>query len=247
MRRLNRSSLLVLVVSIALLGLVEAQFHLGRRLTGTPALGQRELATLFLGQHLARRFPGQMAVVWSNPFSRASGQPREVYQFEKAGLRGLRRGLDTAVKIEAVVFPELRPECRQDLSSVYIDPATTTPLSYLVAPDALDAAVKEHPGARIIVSLIGVPVNLRQTRTWTTASGKSLALLLPDLRMVGNQADIRLALQSGQIAAMVLNKPGAPPDDRPLGGDRKMEFDQRFLLISAENVDAVLKAFPRLF
>jgi hypothetical protein len=90
MRRLNRSSLLVLVLSIALLGLIEAQFHLGRRLIGTPALGQRELATLFLGQHLAQRFPGQMAVVWSNPFSRESGQPREVYQFEKAGLPPLR-------------------------------------------------------------------------------------------------------------------------------------------------------------
>jgi hypothetical protein len=125
------------------------------------------------------------------------------------------------------VFPELRPECRQNLSSVYIDPATTTPLSYLVAPGALDAAVKEHPGARIIVSLIGVPVNLRQTRTWTTASGKSLALLLPDLRMVGNQADIRQALQSGQIAAMVLNKPGAP-GRRPEDGIRPaIPADQR--------------------
>ena len=247
MRLMDRSFLLVLIVTIALLGLVEAQFHIGRRLTGTHALGQRELATQFLGQHLAQHFPGYQVVVWSNPFSRASGQPREVYQFEKAGLRGLHRGLGTAVTIEAVVFPELRPECRQNLSSVYIDPATTTPLSYLVAPGALDAMVNEHPGARIIVSLIGLPVNLRQTRTWTTASGKSFALLLPDLRMVGNQADIRQALQSGQIAAVVLNKPGAPPEDLPLGRDLKMEFDQRFLLVTAENADSVLKAFPRLF
>lgn len=235
------------VATIALLGLIEAQFHVWRRLAGTQALGQRELATLFLGQYLAQHHSGNKAIVLSNPFSQMPGQPRDVYQFEKAGLRGLRRGLGRNVAIAAVVFPELRPECRQNLASVYIDPSTTTPLSYLVAPSALDSAVQSHPEARIVVSLIGLPVNLRQTRTWTTATNISFALLLPDLRMVGGQDAVLQAFRNRHITAMVLNKPGAPPDDQPLGRDLKMEFDQRFLLVTSENIAALIQLFPRLF
>ena len=246
MKRSLKPLLTFLLVAV-ILGVVEAQFHVWRGLIGGQALGQREVATHFLGHYLAEHYRGKKVIVLSNPFSQKPGQPREVYQFEKAGLRGLRRGLNSAIKIEAIVFPELRPEFHRNPSAVYIDPATTTPLSYLIAEDNLDAIAKQHAGADLIVSLIGLPVNLRQTQTWKTDSGKTLALLLPDLRMVGNQADVRQALQSRKIAAFILNKPGAPPEDQPLGRDLKMEFDQRFLLITAESVDQYLKAYPKLF
>lgn len=229
------------------LGLVEAQFHLLRRLLGDLPLGQRELATQFLGQYLASHYPGKRAIVLSNPFSTKPGQPREVYQFEKAGLRGLRRGLGTAVKFEAVVFPELRPGSFTNPRAVFIGRGTKTPLSYLMADDALDKIACQHPEAELLVSLIGLPVNVRETEAWKSVNGRRFALLLPDLRMIGNQAAVRQALQSGKIAAMVLNKPGAPPEDQPLGRDLKMEFDQRFLLITPETVDRYLHAFPRLF
>jgi hypothetical protein len=244
---MRRSYFVAAAVAIALLGLVEAQFHVWGRLTGTRVLGQRELATQVLGEYLAQHCAGSKAIVLSNPFSQTSGQPSEIYQFEKAGLRGLRRGLGRSVNIEAVVFPELRPECRQAPSSVYIDPSTTTPLSYLVAPGALDSLVQRHPQSRLIVSLIGLPLNVLESRTWTRDSGKSFALLLPDLRMVGRQDDIRQAVMRRQLIALVLNKPGAPSEDRPVGRDLKTEFDQRFLLVTSENVESLLRVYPRLF
>jgi hypothetical protein len=126
-----------------------------------------------------------------------------------------------------------------------MDPATTTPLSYIVAEDALDKITRQHPQAEILVSLIGLPIDVLRTETWKTE--RKFALLLPDLRMLGDQSAIRMAFQSGKIAAIVLNKPGAPPDDQPLGRDAKMEFDLRFLLVTPENVDQCLKAYPRLF
>jgi hypothetical protein len=61
------------------------------------------------------------------------------------------------------------------------------------------------------ISLIGLPVNVRQTKTWTTGKGRVFALLPPDLRVVGSQTDVRRARQTGRIAALVLNKPGGPP------------------------------------
>ena len=236
--------LLILILTVVILGLLEAQFHI---LPGSQVLNQRELATRILGQYLAEKYSGKKAIVFSNPFSQKPGQSREVYQFEKAGLRGLRRGLEPAVSIEAVVFPEIRPEFLSNPSAVYIDPATTTPLSYVTTETAWDALIQQHPGADLIVSLIGLPVNLRRTETWRRESGKKFALLLPDLRLVGDSAAIRQAIETGKIAALVLNKPGAPPEDQPLGRDLKMEFDQRFLLVTAETVGRQLKLFPKLF
>jgi hypothetical protein len=237
----------ILALWVLLLGLVEAQFHLLRNLFGGGPLSQRELATQFLGRYLASQYAGKKAIILSNPFSQRSGQPREVYQFEKAGLRGLRLGLGTAVRIEGVVFPELKPGLLQHPGSATIDRGTTTPLSYLVADDALDHIAGQYPGAQIVVSLIGLPVRIRQTETWQPSSGRSFALLLPDLRMVGDQTAIRQAFQSGKLAAIVLNKPGAPPAEQPLGKDAKMEFDQRFLLVTPESVDRYLAVYPRLF
>jgi hypothetical protein len=237
----------ILALSILILGLVEAQFHLIRHLFGRGPLGQRELALEFLGQYLASHQAGKKAIVLSNPFSGQPGQPQEVYQFEKAGLRGLRQGLGASVTIEEVVFPELRPGLLKNPRAAAISPATTTPLSYLVADDALDNLAKKHAGAEIIVSLIGLPLNIKQTETWKPGNNRRFALLLPDLRIIGDQATIRQAVQSGKIAAMILNKPGAPPEDQPVGKDPKMEFERRFLLITAENVDQCMRAYPRLF
>jgi hypothetical protein len=235
----------VFLLLAAILGLVEAQFHLFRGLFGPASLEHREIATQFLGEYLAAHYSGKKAVVLSNPFSTQPRQPREVYQYEKAGLRGLRRGLAKAVTIEEVAYPEIRPEFFRDRRSVPIDPGTSTPLSYIVAEDALDKIARQHPQAEILISLIGLPVNVLQTETWRM--GRKFALLLPDLRMLGNQSSIRAAFQSGKIAAIVLNKPGSPPDDQPLGRDPKMEFTLRFLLVTPENVDQCLKAYPRLF
>jgi hypothetical protein len=230
----------------AMLGLVEAQYHFVRAWIGGQALGQRGLATQVLGQYLAEHYRGQKAIIFSNPFTQKPGQPGEIYEFEKAGLRGLRRGLGSSVSIEAVVFPDIRPEFQQNPRAAYI-PATTTPLSYMIAGNAWDETVKQHPGAGLLISLIGLPVNLTTTETWKRDQGPKIALLLPDLRMVGNQAAIRQAVHVGKIAAMILNKPGAPPEDQPLGRDLKMEFEQRFLLVTPETVDQYLKAYPRLF
>ena len=230
---------------VAILWLFESQFHLLRMLSGGQALGQRELATQFLGRYLAEHCPGKKAIVLSNPFSQKTGQSRNVYQYEKAGLAGLRRGLGTSVKIEEVVFPDLRPEFLQNPASVFIDPATTTPLSYVVAENALDKIVKDHVGCDVLVSLIGLPADIRKTETWRR-DDKRFALLLPDLRFVGDRSAIIQAIKCQKLVAMILNKPGAPPEDQPLGRDLKMEFDRRFLLITAETVDHYLKEYPKL-
>jgi hypothetical protein len=251
MTGMNRGSLGRWIAGLAfvatVLGLVEAQFHLLRKLCGAGPLTQRELAMEYLGRYLASQCPGKRAVVLANPFSQKSGQPRDVYRFEKAGLQGLQRGLGKLVVIETVAFPELKPGFVENPRSVFIDPRTTTPLSYVVTDDALDRIAAAHPQAELLVSLIGLPLNVRKTETWKSGNPREFALLLPDLRMVGDEGAVREAILSGKIAAFVMNKPGAPAEDQPMGKDSKMEFDRRFLLVNRDTIDRFLQLYPRLF
>lgn len=245
MARRIRSWVLGILLSAAVLGLIEAQFHVVRNLFGPGALEHRELATYFLANHLASSLSGKSVVVLSNPFSVRNGQPPEVYQYEKAGIRGLKRGFQGKMVLEQVVFPDIKPDFFKDRHLVAIDPSTSTPLSYLVRDDSVDQIAAAHPAAEVFVSLIGLPVNIAQTQAWK--AGRRFALLLPDLRMIGGQVEIVEAFKSRRLLAVVMNRPGAPPEDQPLRSSPTIEFDQRFVLVTPENVEQILRAYPRLF
>ncbi len=237
----------ILLLLVLLFGLVEAQFHVLSGIFGGRPLAHRELATRFLGQYLARSFPGKKGIILSNPFSKRPGQPAEVYAFEKAGLRGLQGGLGKAVRVETIAFPELKPGALENPHAYAIPPNSTTPLSYLVNDDALDKVVEQSPDAEIVISLIGLPANVQKTRAWSGMSPRRFGLLLPDFRVLGDRTAVLEGFRSGKIAAAVLNKPGAPAADQPLGKDQRMEFEQRFLLVTPENVERYMQLFPRLF
>jgi hypothetical protein len=211
-----------------------------------PALTQREIATRVLAEQLSTRFPRSKALVVANPFTQRAGQSAEIHNFDKTGIRGLQAGFKTKDTIK-VVYPELRPEFEQSPQSVYVDPKTTTPLSFLVAENAFDLLAKSNSDFDLIVSLIGLPINLRESEIWRDAEKPRFGLLLPDWRMVGDRLAVREAVKSGKIAAAVVNRPGAPPDDAPPEGDYKTEFARRFLLVTRENIDQLVQLYPQLF
>jgi hypothetical protein len=237
-------------IALAFVALVAAIFGAKYFLRPQPqknALQARALATRVLGGHLAATQPGRRVVVMSSPYTRRAGIDRAIVETEEAGLRGLREGLGQKLSISAVALPELRPSALEDPRAIPIDTETTTPLSYLVAPGAFDAVVRQQPGCDIIVSLIGLPAELNRCEAWQAAGAPAFALLLPDLRMVGDTAAVTAAVKSGKLLAFVARKPGGPGDDVPLGREEKAEFARRFLLVTRENIDQVAQAYPGLF
>ena len=210
------------------------------------AVTHREVATRVLAEYLAAHYPGKAALVMSNPFRQKKGQPKQIYVFEEAGIRGLRKGFSKPA-IFRVVFPELRAECYQNPQSIYVDPKTTTPLSYLVAENSFNVLAQQNPDCEIIISLIGLPVGLKQTELWRKSGAPRFALLLPDWRTLGDSEMVRAAFQSGKLIAAVLNKPGAPPEDARSDADVRTEFEKRFLLVTVENIDQLRRAYPKLF
>jgi hypothetical protein len=237
-------------LAVAFLALVAAFFGLKFMLRPQPlrhALEARALATRQLGEYLAATQSGKRVLVMSNPFIRRANTDRAIVETEEAGLRGLRDGLKGRLAITAVAYPDLRPEARDNPRAVPIDPETTTPLSYLVAPDAFDSVLRQNPGCDIVVSLIGLPVELNRCEAWQAAAAPAFALLLPDLRPVGDTAAVEAAVKSGKLLAFVARKPGGPSDDTPMGKDARTEFERRFLLVTRENIDQIVRAYPALF
>jgi hypothetical protein len=211
------------------------------------SLRVREIATRGLAEHLARTYSGKKVLIVSNPFTQQTGTAKAVLEMEQAGIRGLREGFGKSVPVAAVAYPELKPEARENPRALLVDVESATPLSYLVAPEAFDQLARQHADCELVVSLIGLPIDVGGTEAWKAPGAPGFALLLPDLKIIGDAAAVKTAVKSGKLAAFVIVRPGAPGDDTTPGRDWKAEFEKRFLLVTAENVDQVTQAYPRLF
>lgn len=210
------------------------------------AARHREIAARVLGESLARQFPARRVIIVSNPFVALPGAAEEIRQFEHAALEGLSRGWGNRIQLLGVFPPALRPEAMTHPERLPMDPETRTPLSFLQTERAWDELLAQHPGTDLLVSLIGVPANLTALDLWQRPE-PALALLFPDLRMLGGWGAVAAAITSGKLAAVVMERPGSPPASAAPAADDWSEFERRFLLITAENVGAVRAAYPRLF
>lgn len=229
-----------------LLGLVVACSPPERR----HALLRREQVFEVLGATLARLAPGSPILVVENPFASRPGADPALRAVEEASVRGLRRGMAAADAGITVAVPELKPGALENPRAFSIPPGATTPLSFLSAEGAWDRlpVPAAPPGkAAVLVSLIGLPADLSTTRAWTDPRGPAWVLYLPDLRILGNVQALRAAFRERRILALVLTRPGAPPEsDAPLG-TAAAEFERRHLLVTAESLDTTLREWPQLF
>lgn len=242
--KLKAALVVVLLAVAAFIG--GRLFWSGDRVVGRHAVTRRELALRVLGEYLAGLGSGQQAVIVSNPFTQRPGQPGEVLAFEAAGIEGLKRGWGQKVKLAGVFFPELSPAALADPGAVSMPPGATTPLSFLTAEGAWDALLKKYPGTELVVSLIGLPADPPALELWQQPKPQ-LALLLPDLRLIGDRAAVKAAFGRGKLVAAVMNRPGAPPESAAHEADYRAEFANHFVLVTAENLDAVLAIYPGLF
>jgi len=236
--------------ALTFLVLVAAGFALWFFLKPDPqgnALRAREIATRGLADYLARAHDGKKALVVSNPFTQRKDTAKAIVETEQAGIRGLREGLGKSVMVAAVVFPQLKPGAEDNPRAMLADIETATPLSYLMTSVAFDELARQYADCELMVSLVGVPLEVSGTEAWKAPGAPRFALLLPDLKIIGDTGAIKSAMKSGKLTAFVLARPGAPDDETSPGKDWKAEFEKRFLLVTAENIDSVVQAHPDAF
>jgi hypothetical protein len=209
------------------------------------ALVQRQAATFVLGKFLAAKYPAEKILIASNPFTQLSGRPPEIYQFENAGIDGFKKALGQKIVFK-VVFPELRHGAAEHPETLYVDPQSKTPLSFLVADDAFDRLFALNNDFHICATLIGLPSNLAATKSWQNPKLK-YALLLPDWRLFGSPEAIRNAFRSEKIVAAVVNRPDVPVESKSAGLDYQRIFEEHFLLITPANCDELMNRYRKLF
>lgn len=156
-----------------------------------------------LGARIAKLRPECKVLVLSNPFTKESGYLDEKSRYERAGLRGLGKGLGGQSTVE-VVFPEIRPEFLANPESVIIPSNSRTPLSFVVRPASVDELAGAHPECSVIVSLIGLPVGVDRLKIWNEKDPRCFALLLPDLRLLGPPAKVVEAFQREKLLVAVV-------------------------------------------
>ncbi len=183
-----------------------------------------------LGARIAKLRPECKVLVLSNPFTKKSGYLDEKNQYERAGLRGLRKGLGGRSPV-TVVFPEIRPEFLANPQSVVIPPESRTPLSFLMQPASVDHLAEAHAECRVIVSLIGLPIGVNRLKIWNEKDPRCFALLLPDLRVLGPPDQAVAAFERGKLLAAVVEdlKSGDP------------------VIVTRDNIVKVLEQQPRAF
>lgn len=191
------------------------------------ALDERGKAMEMLGAEIAKRRPDANVLVLSNPFTRDAGPFNEINRFERAGLHGLRRGLGGKGTVTSV-FPDLRPEFLANPASVVVPPDCRTPLSFLVRPEAVVELAEAHKEARVIVSLIGLPIGIERLKLWDEKDARTFGLLAPDLRLLGTPEEVAAAFQREKLLAVVVT-------DGPTGAPR---------LVTRDNFAEVLQQQP---
>jgi hypothetical protein len=206
-------------------------------------LSQREIATRVLAEYIRKNANPRGVLLISNPYMPMASGSAEISRFHKSSEAGLREGLGKEIRVD-VGFAKLKPEAVRDVTSIFVPPNSTTPLSYLVSDSSFDDLVREHPECDVIVSLIGLPANTLSTAFWLKNGPPRVALLLPDFSVLGDVVAIRFAFKSGKLVAAVIPKRNAPPE-KAIGSDYKAEFEKRFILVTAENVDQLLPQLLR--
>lgn len=223
---LPRLLALAAVAALAIGAVVFVRSRTGER---ARALAERSEAAVLLAKHLAEHHAGARVLVVGNPFTQLAASPDRVRASEASVLRGLREGFDGRVNLVAVAYPELKPGAAEDPHRFAMPAGATTPLSYLVADDAFARLAGEYD-VDLLVSLIGIPVNLARQPGWDKPDGPALAFFLPDLWMLGRPADIARAFGSGRLAAAVV--PAAPTPEAPAG----------YRVLTPDNIRANLSA-----
>jgi hypothetical protein len=217
-----------LTSGLAIIAVAAVAYLLRSPSPASAALAARQHAMEMLGLRIAKLQPECKVLLLSNPFTKEAGYLNEKSQYERAGLRGLRKGLGGRSPVE-VVFPQIRPEYFANPQSIIIPPDSRTPLSFLIQPASVDQLAEAHPACRVIVSLIGLPAEVEQLKIWNEKDPRCFALLLPDLRLLGPPAAAVEAFQRGKLLAAVVKdfQSGEP------------------LIVTRDNIVEVLKLQPK--
>jgi len=103
--------------------------------------------------------------------------------------------------------------------------------------------IKKHPEVGLVISLVGLPKDLRSVNFWNEEGAPFLVLF------GGNLKNIDQALKFKVVVAAITFLPGATFREKAgeLEKSQKQVFNEHFLYITGKNVEDIREEFPALF
>jgi len=199
-----------------------------------------------LGIYLAGRFPNARVLIVTEPKSDAAP---DVPDSNSSLLQGLREGLEGKVTIVGEVAPEM-PEGLSDTfrGETGMPPGEPgmeemlPPTEFWFTAAVFDKLVEEHKDrCDLVVSTIGLPMDLRGMKFWRMRTAPKLALANASVY------ELRAAIKSDRVSAAVTYNPTAAFELVMPPSDLDEAFSKRFLLVTAENVDEIAETYAELF
>ena len=202
-------------------------------------LKYQEIAGQKLGQHLAKTYPGEDALVILDPAKQKSDQ-------RYALLEGLKEGLGNKVTVAKEVYPEIPQkfieEFMGDVPPEEQDESMLPPTEYWLTPSLFDNIVAEHgKNVDMVITCIGLPNNPGAMEFWSMNPRPKLVIAS------GGVYELKRAIAQGAVAAAVSYNPSMVYDQKAPPSDLDEAFDKRYLLITPENVEAVASKHNNLF
>jgi hypothetical protein len=181
-----------------------------------------------LGKYLVENYPDRKALIvtefdYMNNLS------------QKQLVETLKQILEPKIKIQAIDTLDINKWAFED-GKVPI-------LRKLMSVFEFDNLLSKHKDCDLIISLIGLPDDMKDLEIWSRRPPPVVALLNGDIKYIAK------AIRRKRIVAAIIYKPNlkinreAPPDDS------LKTFNERFIMITPDNIDEVIKnkEYSKLF
>ncbi len=152
----------------------------------------------------------------------------------KEGLAG--KATISASETPAIAWPEGRPQPRPEEMDMM-------PLQEMMTAQSFNDLMAKYPDCTLIVSFIGLPNDVENMQIWTMEPEKRPKIALIN----GTYHNLKSAVVSGIVVAIVAVNPGAKFTDESAPSDIKAAFDKRYIMITPDNIEQIAQQYANMF
>lgn len=183
-------------------------------------------AAIEMGAFLAKKYPGSIPAIIASPNYQKN--PREL-----AIIDGLKQSLKTAI-VAPLQYPK-RPKGAPG------GPEAMPMMDDMMNAKQFNQLFKKYDKNTLFITIRGLPMDVHNMSIWKDDK-KKMAILLN-----GDVYNLKKAIELGKICGLVTYKPGVKFEDKPCPRDPKEAFNERYILITPENIKKVATEYKDLF
>lgn len=187
----------------------------------------------YLGTYLERNHPNQRILLIANPTSPNNKFTEKRLDIIKSGLETGFGGQMSGVQIERLEMPETA--------------MAGAPMMFenLFTAEIFDKIVEKHKGrVDMIISLVGLPMDLRDMSFWNLDKDERPKLVVTN----GAIYELKNAIAQGFVTAAVYYNPDLPYNFKdPVPEDVEEAFKKRYVLIDGDNIEEFAAKHPTMF